>query len=266
MTHSIQEARMRVVFSAVLAFVLLAPAAFAQAPKPQAQPAPAPARPYAAVAVQLPTPFTDPDFAAFRKGLAEAAQKKDRAALEKLVVAQGFFWEAEAGDKADKTKSGLDNLSAAISLAGEDAYGWELLASYAGDATAAPYPGKSGVICAPADPAFDEKALEDLARSTRTDPGEWGYPLSGGVEVRGANAAKAPVIEKLGLHFVRILPDADDDTSTPEEVPLIRIVTPSGKTGFVAADAVAPLGGDQICYVKDAAGWKITGFVGTGEQ
>jgi hypothetical protein len=258
---------MRLVLPAALAFVLLAPAAFAQAQKPQGpQPATAPAKPYATVAVQLPTPFGDPDFAAFRKQLAEAAQKKDRAALEKLVVAQGFFWEAENGDKADRNKSGIDNLSAAVSLTGEDAYGWGLLGSYAGEATAAPYPGKSGVMCAPADPAFDEKALEELARSTRTDPGEWGYPLSENVEVRGANAAKAPVIGKLGLHFVRILPDADDDTSTPDQVPLVRIVTPSGKTGFVAADAIAPLGADQICYAKDAAGWKITGFVGTGEQ
>jgi hypothetical protein len=46
---------------------------------------------------------------------------------------------------------------------------------------------------------------------------------------------------------------------------MVRIVTPSGKTGFVAAEAIAPLGNDQICYVKDAAGWKIAGYIG-GEQ
>ena len=35
--------------------------------------------------------------------------------------------------------------------------------------------------------------------------------------------------------------------------------------GYVPADALSPLGNDQLCYVKDATGWKIGGFVG-GEE
>jgi hypothetical protein len=265
------EARMRVLLPLTLALALLAPAAaqaqqmrLAQAKPPQQQ-APA-AKPYTPVAVTLPEPLKDPSFEAFRKQLGEIAQKKDRAALSKLIVAQGFFWEAENGDKADKKKSGFDNLSAAIGLTGKEPYGWELLVGYASDPTAAPYPGKQGVICAPADPTFDDKALEDLAKATQTDPGEWGYPLADGVEVRASNNPKAPVTEKLGLHFVRILPDEDAAAPAPNQIPLIKVVTPSGKTGFVSADAVAPLGNDQICYVKEAGGWKIAGFVGSGEQ
>ena len=69
--------------------------------------------------------MNDAGFEAFRKQLGEAAQKKDRAALAKLVVAQGFFWEAENGDKADKKKSGADNLAAALGLANKDSDGWE---------------------------------------------------------------------------------------------------------------------------------------------
>jgi hypothetical protein len=117
--------------------------------------------------VKLPTPLNDPSFEAFRKQLGEIAQKKDRAALAKLVVAQGFFWEAEQGDKADRKKSGIDNLAAAIGLGGKEGFGWDLLAGYSGDPTAAPFPGKQGVMCAPADPTFDEKALEELAKSTQ---------------------------------------------------------------------------------------------------
>ena len=45
----------------------------------------------------------------------------------------------------------------------------------------------------------------------------------------------------------------------------LRVVTPSGKTGFVAVDSVAPIGNDQICYVKDASGWKIGGYIGGGD-
>lgn len=263
---------MRCLLSMTFAFALLTPIAasaqtqqLAQAKQQQA-PAIAPAKPYKPVAVQLPAPLNDPSFEAFRKQLEDIAQKKDRAALAKLVVAQGFFWEAENGDRADKKKSGIDNLAAAIGLTGKEAAGWELLTGYSGDPTAAPIPGKQGVVCAPADPIFDEKALEDMAKATQTDPGEWGYPLTDGVEVRSADNAKAPVSEKLGLHFIRILPDENSAPPAGHQIPPIKVVTPSGKTGFVSADAIAPLGNDQICYVKDTAGWKITGFVGSGEQ
>jgi hypothetical protein len=259
---------MRAFLSIALALIAFTPVAALSQSKPQQQQAPkiAPAKSYTPVAVKLPTPLPDPSFEAFRKQMGEIAQKKDRAALAKLIVAQGFFWEAENGDKADKKKPGIDNLAAAIGLGGKEGFGWDLLAGYATDPTAAPFPGKQGVMCAPADPTFDEKALEELAKSTQTDAGEWGYPLTEGVEVRATGNAKAPVSEKLGLHFVRILPDEGNAPPAQNQIPLIRIVTPSGKTGFVSADAVAPLGNDQVCYVKDATGWKIAGFVGAGEQ
>lgn len=264
---------MRSLLSITIALALFTPVAasaqgqqFAQAKPQQQAPAAAPAKAYRPLAVQLPTPLSDPSFEAFRKQLGDIAQKKDRAALAKLIVAQGFFWEAENGDKADKKKSGIDNLAVAISLNGKDAAGWELLAAYSEDPTAAPFPGKQGMVCTPADPTFDEKALEELAKSTRTDPGEWGYPLTDGVEVRSTDNVKAPVAEKLGLHFIRILPDENGTPPAGGQVPLVKVVTPSGKTGFVSADAIAPLGNDQLCYVKDPAGWRIAGFVGSGEQ
>lgn len=236
----------------------------AQPAKP-GQPAPtiAPPKPYKPVAVTLPAPMQDPSFEAFRKQLGEAAQKKDRAALAKLVVAQGFFWLAEDGDKADKKKPPIDNVSDAIGLSGKDAMGWDLLAGYASDPTATPYPDKPNVFCAPADPSFDDKALEDLTKATQTDPADWGYPLSDGIEARASSQPNAAVVEKLGMHFVRVMPD--EGASQGNAAPMLRVVTPSGKVGFVAAEMIAPLGNDQICYQKDASGWKITGFVG-GEQ
>jgi hypothetical protein len=214
------------------------------------------------VAVTLPEPMKDAGFEAFRKQLAGIAQKKDRAGLSGLL-APDFFWQAEDGDKADKKKSPIDNLSAAISLDGKEPLGWDVLASYASDPTAAPFPDKPNTVCAPADPSFDDKALEDLAKSTQTDPSEWGYPLADGVEVRGTAKADAPVVEKLGLNFVRVMPD--DTPPPPGAAPMVRIVTPSGKVGYVTVEAIAPLGNDQICYVKNGADWKIAGFIG-GDQ
>lgn len=250
--------------------VLATSPVLAQSPSPQPQqaaPAPAPAKPYKPVAVALPRPMTEPGFDAFRKQLLDTAQKKDRAALAKLVVAQGFFWEGEDGDKADKQKSGSDNLASAVGLGGNNAPGWELLMSYSSDPTAAPIPDRQGVVCAPADPAFDDTELEEVAKSTDTDPGEWGYPVAAGIEVRSSVQPNSPVTEKLGMHFVRVMPDAGPGTPDAQnQMQMLRIVLPSGKTGYVASSAISPLGNDQLCYVKEADGWKIAGFIGQGAQ
>jgi hypothetical protein len=38
------------------------------------------------------------------------------------------------------------------------------------------------------------------------------------------------------------------------------VALPSGRTGYVSVTSLLPLGMDQICYIKDASGWKITGY------
>ena len=151
--------------------------------------------------------MADPTFVAFRKQVGDIAQKKDRAALAKLVAASFFFVNGEK-DAADKKKPGIDNLSKALGLDGKDATaGWATLAEYAKEPTAEPDEEHKGVLCAPADPAFDENAAEALAKQTQTDPGDWGYPVKDGVEVRAAGKPDAPVTDKLGLYLVRVYPD-----------------------------------------------------------
>lgn len=265
------------IFALLAATAAIAFAASAQAqqpgapatPRPQAAPAqpapqapqaqtPAPAKPYAAVTVTMPPPPTDPSFAAFRKQLGDIAAKKDRAALARLV-AKDFFWEGETGDKADKKKSGVDNLGLALGgFTGEDAGGWETLVAAAGEPTIEPFADKKNVMCAPAAPQFDEQAFEKVVETTGTELGEWGYPVAQGVEVRASGAANAPAIERLAMVLVRVLPDE----AMTQDTPFVRIVTPSGKTGYVPIDAVASLLFDQLCYVKDASGWKIAGYIG----
>jgi len=228
---------------------------------PAQAPQPAPPKPYKPVAVTPAQPYGDPSFAAFRKQLGDIANRKDRAALARLI-AGNFFWMGEKGDKADKKKSGIDNFAAAIDLDAKDGSGWEALSSAASEATLEPVPERKGIMCSPANPAFDEKAAEQVAKDTGTNPGDWGYLGKPGVEVHAAAQANSPVIEKLGLHLVRIMPEPPAAGAQPQEPPFIRVVTPSGKVGFVGEDQVASLDNDQICYVKDAAGWKIAGFAG----
>jgi hypothetical protein len=226
----------------------------------QPQPSP-PAGPYKTVAITPPQPLNDPAFTALLKQLGEAAQRKDRSALAKLVISQGFFWVRENGDRADKRKSGADNLAAALGLNNKDGAGWDMLASFADDPTGSPSPEHKGALCAPADPIFDGKAFNDLLKATRTDVSDWGYPVSPDVEVHATPQASSPVVDKLGPVFVRVMPEGGSNVPS-----FLRILTPAGKTGFVSVDSIAPIGNDQICYVKDAGGWKIGGYIGGGDS
>jgi hypothetical protein len=168
-------------------------------------------------------------------------------------------------DVADKRKTGIANLASAIDLDAKDGSGWELLSGYANESTAEPLPDKQNVVCAPAEPNFDPKAFEALISATKTEPPEWGYPTTDGLEVRSAPKANAPVVDKLGITLVRVLPDnGSPDANQPP--PFLHIATPSGKAGFVATDALSSLGGDQMCYTKDGGGWKITGYFGGASQ
>jgi hypothetical protein len=253
---------------AATAFVIAATSLLAQQPAPQPapaqQPAPAlaPPKPYKPVTIKLPTPVADPSFVAFRKQVGDIAQKKDRAALAKLV-AQSFFLVNGEKDAADKKKPGIDNLAKALSLDGKDgAAGWNTLAEYAKEPTAEPDEEHKGALCAPADPAFDENAAEALAKQTQTDPGDWGYPVKDGVEVRSAGKPDAPVTDKLGLYLVRVYPD-DSPAAAVQGPDFIRVVLPSGKVGYVAGDQLLSLGNEQLCYAKEGSAWKITGFIST---
>lgn len=256
------------VFAAAAIAAALAAASLAQQPAPQPAPAPsqqqpplAPPKPYKPVTIKLPVPMPDPSFVAFRKQIGDIAQKKDRAALAKLV-AQNFFLIAGEKDAADRKKPGIDNLAKALSLDGKDgAAGWNTLGEYAKEPTAEADTEHKGVVCAPADPTFNENDAEALAKATQTDPGEWGYPVKDGVEVHETAKPDAPVVDKLGLYLVRVYPD-DSPAAAVIGSDFIRVVLPSGKLGYVAGDQLLSLGNEQLCYAKEGNGWKIAGFIG----
>ena len=228
------------------------------APAPSLQP-PSPALgPYKPVPITLPKSVSDPSFEAFRKELAEIAQKRDRAALAARVAAS-FFWIPEARDLADRQRPGIDNLAKALGLDAPDGVGWDTIAAYAGEASAAADPQRSGVICSPAEAGFEDTAADALANATQTDATDWVFPIRDGVEVRSGARQDATVIETLGLYLVRVIPD---ELPANAVLSVIKVLTPSGKVGFVPLESVLPIGGEQMCYVKEASGWKIAGFLG----
>lgn len=232
----------------------------AESATPQPAPQLAPPKSYTPLAVRPPQPAPDPTFEQFRKQLADVVKRKDRVALQKLVVSQGFFWEGETGDKASKRKSSFENFASAILLDDKSGSGWEIMAAAAAEPTLEPMEDHKGVMCGPASPQIDEDAFEKLLKATGTDAEEWGFPRDKGLEVRAAPKPNAPIIETLGLHLVRVLPDDNADPNQPP--PMLKVVGPSGKVGFVPIAALLPVVFDQVCYTKDSGGWKIAGYTG----
>jgi hypothetical protein len=244
-------------------------AAFSQAEMPaQAPPAveapptavpPSPALgPYKPLPITLPANLNDPSFEAFRKELAEIAQKRDRAALAQRVAAD-FFWIPEQTDLADKKRPAIDNVARALGLDAQDGVGWDTIAAYAGEPSAAADPQRAGIFCSPAEPGFDDAAADELASATQTNATDWVFPIRDGVQARSAARQDAPVVETLGLYLVRVIPDESPANAV---LSVIKVLTPSGKIGFVPLEVMLPIGGEQMCYVKEGTGWKIAGFLG----
>lgn len=240
--------------SIIVASALLAPLPAAAQPSVPA---------YPVVAVKFAEPPSDPSFAAFRSELAAAARRRVYAELARLVVARGFFWERDFGAAFAPSKSGAENLAAAVGLERGNGHGWKTLATFAAEPTAAPFAARPGILCAPARPSFDEAEFHALTARTGTDAADWRYPRNAAVALHAeASEASAPV-EWLSPHFVRAL---GDGLAKPAHNSLTPIATPSGRTGFVAAGLLLSLASERLCYGKDATGrWRIAGFIGAAD-
>lgn len=225
------------------------------------------AAPYKSVAITLPESLKDPSFEAFRKALAAIAERKDRAALTKVIVSKGFFWERESGNGADPKKSGIANFAAAIGLdnAEDPDAGWDTIAIYAEDATVFGLSDRPGVVCGPGDPGFNEDEFQALLNATKSDVGDWVYPVITSVELRSAPRPNAPSVDKVGLTFIRMLAFDAANAKDPAAADFVRVMIPSGKIGYVKAAEIASLGVSQICYVKEGGAWKVAGVLGGAE-
>ena len=180
-----------------------------QKPRPQA-----PIKAYQPVATTLPTTVNDPTFDAFRRQLGEIAVKKDKAGLARIVVAQGFFWKGEKGEKADKNKSGMDNLAAAVQLNAKDDSGWDQLASYAYDPTAAPIASHQGRDLLAGGSGFQRQGIRRTAQGDPDRPGGMGLSaafwyrgtLNAGFECSGDRDARAAFHPRAGRRERRRTP------------------------------------------------------------
>lgn len=251
-------------FSALLASaVLLAP-----------QPAAALKKiPYPEVKVQAPAPFKpDPALDAMRKQFADAVRAKDTKALFALVSPE-FTWTAdgEPAEQSDAKRDALHNFKVAFGFRpyGKDEDGnsndafWVLLDDAASDPALTPHGDNPEAACGPVvAEVVDEEAREHATEAIAGEGEgvEWVYtlreialtqnPTGGGTVAKVSNVA-LPVVSKY--------PPAKPGENLPTS--FYEVLLPSGKTGWIDADGVDPLGIDRLCYGKDKSGaWKIIGY------
>ena len=255
----------RLVLLALCLAVAVAPAAAQQLARTAMPPAPAlPSKPYQAVAVTLPPAADDASLETFRKELADVAKARMYGELARLVMLQGFFWDRDYSGGFDRKRPAVDNLAAAVRLEHRNGMGWIMLSAFAAETTAAPFTGRPGIICAPAEPSFDSVEFDRLTDETRSSARDWATPRGDKTAVRAAPQTNAAVIDTLGLALVRVLgylaKDKEPDTL---RTAWARVATPAGKIGFVAPGALMSLSSERLCYGKDGFGrWRIAGFVG----
>lgn len=231
--------------------------------------------PYPEVKVRAPVAFKgDAAFEAMRKALADAAAKKNLAALSALVAAN-FAWTSagEPNEQADKSRDGLHNFKVAFGFrpAGKTVDGpteggpqWDLLAEIAAATEFAQAPNAPNTACAPSVAAPDQKAFEQASQriEEREQSTEWVYAL-GEVTLTSTRAGGAPVgkVTSVALPVVSTFPVARPDQQAPSPPTHLELLLPSGKTGWVAVDAVRSLNADQLCFAKQPNGeWKISRY------
>ena len=102
---------------------------------------------------------------------------------------------------------------------------------------------------------------------TRSKSRDWVYPRADKLAVHAAPRGNAMVIDTLGLTLVRLLGYlAKDNEPDTLRAAWARVITPAGKTGFVAPATLRSLSPERLCYGKDGFGrWRIAGYVGSGE-
>jgi hypothetical protein len=229
--------------------------------------------PYPEVKVQAPPPFKpDPALDTMRKALADAAHGKDAKTLFALVNPD-FAWTAdgEPAEQSDAKQDGLTNFKVAF---GFREYGktedsdsasafWILLDDAASDPSLTPRDDNPEIACGPAVASVVDEDVRDRASEEIAGEGEsleWVYtlkeitlteqPTGGGTVAKASNIAM-PVVSRYPA------PKAGENLPTS----FYEVLLPSGKTGWIDADGVDPIGVDRICYGKDKSGaWKIVGY------
>ena len=223
---------------------------------------------YPQVRVELGNTYTpDAGFEKFRKQFISAVDGKDLKALSALV-APGFVWTVNSAlaPDYDPGRDAQHNFRVVFGFRapGKDADGgveggpfWGVLKGFADDDSFNQNSDSGNLVCSPnsASAVSTEVYERAVARVEEAFEGaQWVFLLQG-TPVAKAPDDKGTPIGKIGVEAVPVISTYPQKAEVPTH---FEILLPSGRRGWIPANAARPMLGDRLCYVLTPSGdWKF---------
>ncbi|HXA08882.1 MAG TPA: hypothetical protein VNW28_02800, partial [Chthoniobacterales bacterium] len=228
---------------------------------------------YPEVKVTLNEPYKpDPAFEKMHSQFLDAIKCKDLQALTALV-APTFLWTVgdTPADELDLGRDAIHNFKVAFGFRGlgKDADGgvdngpyWDVLASFADDATYYAATDSGNLVCGPiAAEVADDRIFEQARKriETANEAAEWYFTLAETAVAKAPSDTGAPVA-KVGIVALPLLGfyPPEKQGAPPPAPTHFEVLLPSGRTLWLPVTAVRPLSADHLCYARTPSGdWKI---------
>lgn len=229
--------------------------------------------PYPEVKVQVPEQYQpDAAFAKLQKSLADAVAAKNAQALFGLV-GPIFVWlqQDEIADEFDFGGDALQNFKVLFGFreAGKYVDGgvkdgpyWDDLATFAANAKFQKV--SDTLVCGPMTAIVLDQDVFDRARQkiAADDSTEWYFTVGDTAVTAGpGSGATVGKVGAVALPLLDEYPQAREGSAAAPAITHLKVLLPSGKSGWIPVSAALLLDPDRLCYAMTASGdWKIAEF------
>jgi hypothetical protein len=138
---------------------------------------------------------------------------------------------------------------------------WDVLAAFAGDDT---YDQATDtLVCGPTQATLVDDDVFDSAKQKigADDSVEWYFTVAAtNVTATPTGGAQVGRVDQIAVPVLDVFPRTPEGQSGPPTTHL-KVLLPSGKSGFIPISAALPLVSDRLCYaVMPNGDWKLAGF------
>lgn len=228
--------------------------------------------PYPEVKVQIPEPYKpDAAFAKLQKAISDAVAGRNAQALFALV-GPTFVWleQNEIADQFDFGGEALQNFKVLFGFreAGKHVDGgvkdgpfWDDLANFAANTKFQRATG--ALVCGPMTAIVSEDVLSQARQKIGADDfTEWYFTLGDTTVTAGpGSGAAVGKVGQVALPLLDEYPQAREGSIETPAITYLKVLLPSGKSGWIPVSAAMLLAPDRLCYAVTANGdWKIVAF------
>lgn len=228
--------------------------------------------PYPEVKVQIPELYKpDAAFAKLQKSLSDAVAAQNAQSLFALV-GPTFVWlqQDEIADQFDFGGDALQNFKVLFGFreAGKQVDGgvkdgpyWNDLANFAANSKFQRV--TDTLVCGPMTAIASEDVLDQARQKIGADDATDWYFTLGDTDVTASPGGGATVghVGRVAMPLLDEYPQAREGSAAAPAITHLKVLLPSGKSGWIPVSAALLLNPDRLCFAMTANGdWKITAF------